>query len=48
MYSSSTQNTKQSTRLVVSLFLALALVACLFIGESMAGKGNKGGGDDIM
>lgn len=38
----------KQTKLFVSAILAIALVACLFVGESMAGGKGKGGGDDIM
>lgn len=38
---------KQS-RLVMSLVLALVLVGCLFVGESMAGGKGKGNDESIM
>lgn len=43
------QSKKQnSSRKVLSVLLLLAIVAGVFVGTAMAGKGNKGGGDDII
>lgn len=39
------QSSSKMTRGIFSIFLVLAIVACLFAGEAMAGK-NKG--DDII
>lgn len=38
-----------SSRAFCALLLVLGLVACVFVGDVMAGgKGNKGGGEDII
>lgn len=41
------QTQRNIQRNVISLFLVIALVACVFVGETMAGK-NKGGEDIIL
>lgn len=41
------QSFKKAINLLATVALVLTIVAAVFIGDAMAGKGNKGG-DDIM
>lgn len=39
---------KQQHKNLFSILLALAMIACVFVGETMAGGKNKGGEDIIL